>query len=88
MMNTCEDCIHYNSCDDEILCFASFCGRFKNKSDFVEVIKCKDCMHYSFTAFDSALNKNCGYCNINVVDWNDKCKEVFEDDFCSKATKI
>lgn len=43
---TCRDCIHYAICllshdkDDY-----KKCCHFKNKADFVEVVRCKDCKH-------------------------------------------
>ena len=41
---TCTDCIHRNVCKaydpEEPECF---CNHFKNKADFVEVVRCKDC---------------------------------------------
>ena len=47
---TCKDCIHYDACADwmpptELLeeIFPDRCTQFKNKADFVEVVRCKDC---------------------------------------------
>lgn len=54
---TCRDCIHCDACegtpqfyDDEYIKDVTFsgdvrdlCPTFKNKSDFVEVVRCKDC---------------------------------------------
>ena len=41
---TCRDCIHYE------ICFAKnpwvrieYCGEFRNKADFVEVVMCEKC---------------------------------------------
>ena len=45
---TCKDCIHYDVCEDSQLCEVCTiiaCGGFKNKADFVEVVRCKDCIH-------------------------------------------
>ena len=52
----CLDCIHYDACidaerlDDSSLItliqhndMTEWCDIFKNKSDFVEVVRCKDC---------------------------------------------
>ena len=57
-MATCKDCIH------ERVCFAlikkglpyadgeypaeAFCMTFRNKAEFVEVVRCKDCKHATF----------------------------------------
>ena len=45
-MLTCKECVHYDAChrmDREIP--AESCKTFKNKTDIVEVIRCKDCKH-------------------------------------------
>ena len=47
---TCYDCIHYDACsnagDSGFSCLkedVSKCKHFKNKADFVEVVRCEDC---------------------------------------------
>lgn len=46
-MATCKDCVHCDVCDMPIITDgrknASNCKKFKNKADFVEVVRCKDC---------------------------------------------
>lgn len=41
---TCKNCIHYGAC-----AFSSIikkdCKLFKNKTDFVEIVRCEDCKH-------------------------------------------
>ena len=39
---TCKDCISYNVCEWGQL-YETPCVKFKNKTDFVEVVRCKDC---------------------------------------------
>ena len=50
-MASCKDCIHEEICDMPIITDgrknASNCKKFKNKADFVEVVRCKDCKRYS-----------------------------------------
>lgn len=54
---TCKDCIYYDVCqyhiDEETDMTVVECGKFKNKSDFVEVVRCKKCIyadkHYDTT---------------------------------------
>lgn len=52
-MATCNDCIHYPACKS---CWCAFwehqemteddyCKMFKDKADFIEVVRCKDCMY-------------------------------------------
>ena len=53
---TCKDCIHYEICKDD--CESGYlfesengdfcdddCEHFKNKADFVEVVRCANCKH-------------------------------------------
>lgn len=43
---TCKDCIHRNVCKayepEEPECI---CNHFKNKADFVEVVRCPECIY-------------------------------------------
>ena len=52
----CSDCVHYEACIDmydevkdefDDNAFADCCEFFKNKADFVEVVRCKDCKHFT-----------------------------------------
>ena len=61
-MTLCEKCIHEEVCDQSsrrmwsAMAGETECSDFKNKADFVEVVRCKDCKNYD----------NCGsnrYCN-------------------------
>lgn len=56
-MFTCKDCEHYEVCMDFTTLKESefcqnydkqedLCDYFKNKADFVEVVRCKDCLHF------------------------------------------
>ena len=59
-MAKCKDCFHCSACkdmydgnfDDFGECDL-YCEHFKNKADFVEVVRCKDCKH------SINLDKNC-----------------------------
>jgi hypothetical protein len=46
---TCEDCIHHNVCGyhitDETDLTVEECTHFKNKANFVEVVRCRECKH-------------------------------------------
>lgn len=49
---TCKDCAHYDICvivehsDTDYDHYSEYgCEDFKNKADFVEVVRCKDCKH-------------------------------------------
>ena len=77
---TCKnDCLHYDICHavktaGEFHAYAEFCKTFKNKADFVEVVRCKDCVEY--TTYDKCL----GWCNELQ-----RC--VLLDSFCSYGVK-
>ena len=47
---TCKDCIHYKVCqyhiDEETEMSVNECDDFKNKADFVEVVRCGKCKWY------------------------------------------
>ena len=71
---TCKDCIHEKVCidkhyydEDSILS----CDDFKNKSDFVEVVRCKDCGSY---------NKHYGECTLNGSHFG-------ENGYCCRGTR-
>lgn len=45
---TCKDCIHYDVCLPNSAAYGhklKLCSKFKNKADFVEVVRCKDCIY-------------------------------------------
>lgn len=80
-MATCKDCLHHKSCFNmafrcgykaEALDGAEICEDFKNKADFVEVVRCKDCKYWrdvkgGFCKASNALcevnNKNYDFCS-------------------------
>ena len=54
MVGNCKDCVHYETCSEWNKKFIdlrikeqSVCNRFKNKADFVEVVRCKDCKKWT-----------------------------------------
>ena len=82
-MATCKDCIHYDTCyhiehygrlgeTDEP------CGGFKNKADFVEVVRCEKCKYGDVSTISKA---KCGqeeiacYCTLKnrVTDLDSYC---------------
>lgn len=49
-MATCKDCMNYSGCTSEWHKLSKveiehLCCNFKNKADFVEVVRCKDCVY-------------------------------------------
>lgn len=59
---SCEDCIHYGVCEYK---GDMLCDYFKDKSLCVEVVRCKDCVHYNG-------HRYCEYFATPVLD-NDYC---------------
>lgn len=51
-MSTCKDCLHYEVCYILVVCNdieqhikEVGCDYFKPKADYIEVVRCKDCVH-------------------------------------------
>ena len=75
---TCSDCVHFDVCehaaydgeyeDEEIL--RGDCKHFKLETDFVEVVRCKDCRRWG------GKNKDFGMCHC-------LCSQTEKNDFCS-----
>ena len=87
MAKYCHDCLHYEVCRlligerevhiIDIAChFAEQCGGHKNKADYAEVVRCKDCKNYC--KVDTLKGK------ILDFHWCNKFRNITkEDDFCS-----
>lgn len=82
---TCKDCICYDILckdtlqDDEL----QLCDSFKNKADFIEVVRCKNCIHgeVSIMSLTKDGKKTWGcYCNVS-----NSVKDV--DAYCSCGKK-
>ena len=69
---TCKDCIHEDVCKDRLAkqgytmysdknLIVEECGYFKNKADFAEVVRCKDCVHYDNGICGEILGMMDGY---------------------------
>lgn len=79
---TCKDCLHYDVCYHiehygRLTETEEPCGGFKNKADFVEVVRCKDCKNYKPQAKSAHWNSEKRYCC--------RCAtvKVSDNDFCS-----
>ena len=82
-MAKCGDCLHFQTCSHYVTAEETFpevggCSAFKNKGDFVEVVRCKDCKHYD-------NSEGICWCKLNSkffpggLDWHG----FPEDGFCS-----
>lgn len=61
---TCKDCIHEKVCVCPTTEETS-CDHFKNKADFVEVVKCKDCVCFSY--YEEPIKGYIGKCEITKL---------------------
>ena len=89
-MSTCKDCLHINVCKD----YASYdkdsiisCDNFKNKADYVAVVRCKDCK-YSRPRNESEKHRYFeGVLICESCEMADEPVAVCFDDFCSYGEK-
>lgn len=83
----CKDCIYFKRCvvlgveldinhDKEA---DKNCRHFKNKSNVVEVVRCKDCTNWQW----KGQGTTCGKCHSEQWDNDNFYYETFENDFCS-----
>lgn len=78
-MTLCEKCVHQEVCnirdchdeDDEKA--LTYCADFKNKADFVEVVRCKDCGHWGGVTFGNICRRWTGLNVKNCTSPNDFC---------------
>ena len=82
-MATCKDCIHYEPCYEygnilDPLGGGVKCDSFKNKADFVEVVRCKDCKYHHWEQ-EPEHGKTIHLCSVLNA-------EVFKDFYCCHGT--
>ena len=96
---TCKDCLHYDACRDaegmdesclttdvEYEDMTKWCHCFKNKADFVEVVRCEKCKYFReySDAHKRAVERADGDCYLKLTHSCDKqfiaCRY---NDFCS-----
>ena len=81
-MAKCGDCLHFPKCSHYVTPEETFpevggCSAFKNKGDFVEVVRCKDCKYGNNHCDNQGF---CTYCQIGIQDYPVRKQQ---DDFCS-----
>lgn len=74
-MVKCGDCVHFQKCShcvtpEEMFSEVGGCSAFKKQSNFVEVVRCKDCRKWEYDEDFS------GWC----AEWR---KRTLGDHFCS-----
>ena len=90
-METCKDCIHDEICDMPIITDgrknASNCKKFKNKADFVEVVRCKECKFNVANMKKDPLDIT-DYSGADIVCSYHMSDGFHETDFCSYGAKM
>lgn len=90
---TCKDCIHYVVCAEEGIYFTdkyikgatisndvrTLCHWFKNKTDIVEVVRCKDCAYFKQSVSALFPEASCFICDHPYG----MKKNITENYFCS-----
>lgn len=71
-MVTCNDCIYYPVCN-----YKMWCDLFKDKTNFVEVVRCKDCLY----ATERYGHLNC----IHGVSYRNSWNKP--DEYCSHGVR-
>ena len=65
---TCKDCIVYEIiCKHALQYELKLCSGFKNKADFVEVVRCKDCKYGDVSTISKTIDGKetiACYCNL------------------------
>lgn len=98
MRMSCKDCLHRDGCCNfvpiegtieekaEYLyeCLKKPCKDFKNKNDFVEVVRCRDCKNWVRIGNDPIFNCDFGTCK-NPYDYTEK--ETYGKDYCSNGER-
>ncbi len=81
---TCKDCIHINVCrayePEDAECI---CNHFKNKADFVEVVRCGKCKHGGVSIFSKTVDGEediACYCKL-------KNKVTDKDSYCPSGER-
>lgn len=79
-MPSCKNCIHRDFCNIHGYIDADECGCFKDKADFVEVVRCKDCKHFDSTQY---FGEKIKYCQMHTNSAEDDFCRMEDNDFCS-----
>ena len=86
-MAECKECVHYSVCqyhiDEETEMTVEECSNFKNKANFVEVIRCKDCECYMPQIPPRGEVPEAGFC----IGSFEPVKFVLGTDFCPHGNK-
>ena len=90
---TCKDCIKNDVCEMYVHLHneqdvEKRCKHIKNKADFVEVVRCKDCKHWSCHGKGRIVDENVGMCYNNAFPFCCEDRPItLETDFCSHGER-
>ena len=56
-------------------------------ADVVEVVRCKDCRHWSHTCTDPIIEYDYGICLFGQWEWQNEYPSTTSKDFCSYGVK-
>ena len=93
-MTSCKKCVHSLVCGKQLMRktlepkgYELTCRFFKNKADFVEVVRCGKCKHWMYIGqgLDAVRIGKC--CNDNFPFHCEQRPIMKEDDFCSYGVK-
>lgn len=82
---TCKNCIHYEPCFEygnilDPIHGGVVCDSFKPNTDYVEVVRCKDCEHYHREKESTICDYD--YCDI-LYYCDGSHRTACEEDYCS-----
>lgn len=80
-MATCKDCLHFNVClscgetryyGENSACndVQERCKYFKNKKNFVEICRCKDCLYFDYKFGSYGVCEHPSYIGTQMFDLN------------------
>ena len=86
MMAICKDCLHFNDClsygktryyGENSACndVQERCQYFKNKENFVEVCRCKDCLYFRYKVGSYGICEH----------WHANSQDIFDLNYCGYA---
>lgn len=76
------DCIHYGVCTFYDEKCTEQCVHFKDRENFVEVVRCKDCKHWEEIERHGGYNHN-GFCMMQSKIFYSERPATDTDHFCS-----
>ena len=86
---TCKECVHYQMCHSVDI--DAPCAAFKNKADFVEVVRCEKCKYFReySDAHKRAVERADGDCYLKQThSYDEQFIACRYNDFCSYGKRV